>query len=267
MEHKSNTKIVVNTKDNKPVGNTKTDLRARYWMFTWNNYPEDWKTQLLPLTKRCIVHVIQPEIGKEGTKHLQGFIGWKEAIKFSTLKKVDPKIHWEKSKSKAAIDYCMKEDTRDGECFKKGVKEPLIKEFLPWQQEINKILAEKPNNRTIYWVYDREGNKGKTYFAKHWCQEKSTYMYVSGKAADMKYAIAMKLEMGENIECCIMDFPRTSEDHISYAGMEDIKNGIFFCTKYKSKQCIYDSPHVICMANFEPNKECLSPDRWYIITI
>jgi len=46
--------------------------------------------------------------------------------------------------------------------------------------------------------------------------------------------------------------------------MEEIKNGIFFSNKYKGKMCLFNVPHMICFANFGPEKEKLSNDRWVI---
>lgn len=91
-------------------------------------------------------------------------------------------------------------------------------------------------------------------------------LFLNGKAADMKFAIAQFVEENE-LKVCLLNFTRTVEERVSYEGLEAIKDGIFFCGKYESKQVIYDPPHVICFANFLPDKEALSKDRIKIITL
>ena len=49
--------------------------------------------------------------------------------------------------------------------------------------------------------------------------------------------------------------------------MESIKNGRVFSAKYESKMKVFDPPHVICFANFEPKREAMSADRWAIVDL
>ena len=36
---------------------------------------------------------------------------------------------------------------------------------------------------------------------------------------------------------------------------------------YESKMKVFDPPHVICFANFEPKREAMSADRWAIVDL
>ena len=66
-----------------------------------------------------------------------------------------------------------------------------------------------------------------------------------------------------NGECvCIFDYSRSEEDHINYEVIESSKNGVMFSTKYVSTQKVHTPPHVVIMANFDPNKSKMSADRW-----
>jgi len=65
----------------------------------------------------------------------------------------------------------------------------------------------------------------------------------------------------------IFDFSRSLENFISYDGLEKIKGGIWYSTKFKSKMCLCNPPRVICFANFPPNEEKMSEDRWNIINV
>lgn len=126
-----NSKIELGTEGaTRHKGNTsklchsRTRQRARSWCFTFNNYTENDPAQLakgfqqLGTKKYCF----QEEKGENGTRHLQGVINFKNAIEFSTLKKLNPKIHWEKCLNiKASIKYCSKPESKNGETFTYGI--------------------------------------------------------------------------------------------------------------------------------------------------
>jgi len=258
----------VDTQGKKPVGNTKSSLRARFWFFTWNNYTVDSIHTLLTSFSDAEKYAFQEEKGENGTPHIQGTVGWKNARDIHSLKKIDNKIHWEKCISKKALDYCTKSDTRIGEPYIKGYKlpKPEITEFKDWQKEILDIIDTDPDDRTIYWIYDQEGGKGKTKLCRHLCKTRSDTIFVTGKANDMKYAVAEWIQT-KDLKVCLLNFTRTVEGHISYEGIESIKDGLFFSGKYESKQIIYDPPHVFCFSNFLPAIEALTKNRWVIITL
>lgn len=62
----------------------------------------------------------------------------------------------------------------------------------------------------------------------------------------------------------IYDYTRTQESFISYQSIEEVKNGIFFSGKYEGKMIIYDSPWVIVFANYPPELQAMSSDRWIV---
>lgn len=82
---------------------------SRYWMFTWNNPPEDadpksWPTRYL---------IYQLEKGVEGTPHFQGYCTFATAKRLTGVRKI-AQVHWEmrKGSHEQAKAYCSKEDTR-----------------------------------------------------------------------------------------------------------------------------------------------------------
>lgn len=246
-------------------GNTSTP-RSRTWFFTYNNYEKDECHKITEYLKGT-EYVFQEETGENGTPHLQGCIKFKNAKRFQEIKNVWPKWHLEKCKKwQAAIEYCTKKETRTGEIFtniefEDELEDTLPKELHQWQQDILDLIKEKPNTRKIHWYYDHEGNIGKTTLAKHICIHNKRAIYVSGKATDIKYAIAtMKLKP----KIVIMDIPRSMEQYVSYQAIEEIKNGIFFSSKYESGQVLFNTPHFIIFANFHPDMTKLSSDRWVI---
>lgn len=255
--------------------------RNRNWIWTWNNYTEnDMKEVKTWSEAECEQCTIAMEVGEEGTPHLQGCWIFKNARTFASLKKLWPLMHLEKARNKkAALEYCRKEDTNVGQLVEKGVCEKVADPLLglklhDWQQELIDYIATKPDSRTIRWYYDPVGNCGKTSLAKHLCiKHDNEILYLSGGPSAIKYGIMSFLydkvkgklvRNDNNLRAAIFDFTRSQDERVSYQGLEEVKNGIFFNTKYECKQIVFNCPHVICFANFEPDVEKLSIDRWVI---
>lgn len=247
-----------------------TNIRSRAWQMTINNYTDE---DIIALNGEKVLledWAWQEEIGENGTKHLQIGIKYNNARSFNTIKTKFPRAHIEKCKCWAALKkYCCKEETRTGACIDSKL-EPKIKdpleghELYDWQQQVCNLIETEPDDRTVHWYYDKVGCKGKTSLAKHLCLEDENCLYLSGKCADMKYGIFKRLEQGKKIRTIIIDLVRSMETYVSYDGIESIKNGIFYNSKYESTMVLFDSPHMIVLANFLPDMDRLSLDRWDI---
>lgn len=73
---------------------------------------------------------------------------------------------------------------------------------------------------------------------------------------------------GEDI--VVFDLVRSSQDHINYEVIEQLKNGRFNSTKYLCEEKAVDhGKHVkmIVFTNEEPDRSKLSPDRWDFMTL
>lgn len=94
-------------------GNTKRPSGARNWAMTWNNYDEDELMALVEKLKdlEC-KFILGREVGKENeTPHIQGHIELSRKQRFTYLKNLCEKAHWEKAiDKKSSIRYCKKED-------------------------------------------------------------------------------------------------------------------------------------------------------------
>ena len=89
--------------------------RSRNWTFTLNNYTEE---DIKSICKIDAKYVFQEEKGENGTPHLQGILMFKNPKTFNGIKKLIPKAHIEKARSKiASIKYCTKVETRNGELY------------------------------------------------------------------------------------------------------------------------------------------------------
>nr|QTE03451.1 MAG: replication-associated protein [Anser anser CRESS-DNA-virus sp.] len=263
--------------------------RTRAWMITWNNYtPEDiefWKSYV---PDKCEQWAWQLEVAPTtGTPHIQAALYFKAQRTFTAIKKDLPKCNIQAVENWAAAStYCQKVKSRDeseeGDANiidkKKEKEKPKVTVKDPmdginkkqWQIDIDTII-EKPaevSDRKIYWYYDINGAAGKTTYAKHLAiRLVDRFLYLGGKANDIKSAIAQMVEKGNNPDVCIFDFVRSCESHISYDAIESVKNGIFFSGKYESNMVVFNTPHVIIFANFKPDLDKLSRDRWVIRSI
>lgn len=257
---------------NSDEGNTKKP-RLRSWFFTYNN-PEISATQLTQLlTSAGDVNkfAFQLEVGESGTPHFQGVCCWRNQIQFSTLKHLDTNIHWEPCKNiRAALQYCTKSDTRkDGPWVLGWHYEPPRTWAIPtphlWQSQVLERIRSGQGDRRICWIADPTGGWGKTTLAKHICGDLGGLL-VTGRASDIKYAIAQRLRRGR-MGTCVFHFTRTQEEYVSYQAIEEVKDGIFFSAKYEAGMCIFESPFILVLANFHPDRSKLTGDRWDVNVI
>lgn len=257
--------------------------RTRAFFFTWNNYTEDdlifWRAYV---QEKCDQWAWQLEVGESGTPHIQAALYFKAPRTFTAIKKDLPKVHIEAVRTwKGASIYCQKVKTRDPSTIgdiqiiekddkkekpKIDVKDPMIgKNKKPWQIKIDTVLDNPPDDRKIYWFVDINGGRGKTTYAKHLALRYSpNFIYLSGKAADVKCGIADMVSKGNNPNVCVFDYTRSSESYVSYEAIESVKNGFFYSTKYESGQVLFNTPHIIVFSNFAPHLGSLSADRWVI---
>lgn len=257
-------------KNTEGPGNTYKDPRSRNWFFTYNNYDQKIIDTILHYFKNN-KYMMQEEIGEEKTPHLQGCVSFPNAKKFSTLVNALGKgIHLEICKRwKKSLAYCSKPSFDGALSWSNGVKSKVIDPLqgivlYKYQQEVIDLIKQKADSRTIHWYWEPDGNAGKTALAKSICIKNTNAIYVRGRSSDIKYAVSQHLENAD-IEVLIIDLPRTSEGmYVSYQAIEEIKNGIFFTTKYEAGMCVFNPPHVIIFANGEPDCEKLSKDRWNV---
>lgn len=254
-------------------GNTRRVPSSKKWCFTWNNYDSgsDGSDGSISLILKNLdpndKYVIGEEIGENGTPHLQGFIKFAKKCRPLEMGIFSKAIHWEKARGSEEDNwiYCTK-DGKYVQNIKRIPKDPLRgKEFRPWQSNIMEKIKMEPDDRKIIWIYD-EGNSGKTTLCKHIALTMDAIV-LSGKGNDIRCGVAKWFENKTNLDVAIFSFVRTVEDYISYESIEQVKDGMFFNGKYESGMCIFDSPHVICFANFRPEKCKMTQDRWEIYEI
>jgi hypothetical protein len=155
--------------------------------------------------------------------------------------------------------------------MKPSAKLDLLKPDRPWSLNLlNYLESNPPDDRHIIWVYDQFGESGKTKLVKYLCNEFPLKYHFSRGAAsnkDTSFQITTALKSGWNQHCFFFDFPRDMENKNFYESLENIKDGMITSSKYLSHSAIFNSPHIVVMANFPPNISKLSKDRWRIFEI
>jgi len=232
-------------------GNTKLSLfRLRKGIFTLNNYTDTEYQDIKEwLKKDAKVAIIGKEVGKEGTPHLQGYFEFKNA---RNIKSHMPRAHIEKAKGTVKDNwiYCTKDDNFWCKGFNKRMLNFTVKidELRWWQKEIDEKIDEVPDDRTINWYWEEKGCSGKTTFIKYCIMNKKDkgIVVLSGKAADMKHMITeYKKKNGYLPEVIFMNVPRTSLEYLSYTGIEEIKDMLFFSGKYEGSMVCGPNPHIL----------------------
>lgn len=244
-------------------------IRSRSWFFTLNNPELGDVTQLTQyMDTMAAKYCMQMEQGESGTPHLQGVVYFDNAWSFGSVKQIDMRAHWERTKSWIkAVKYCMKSETRIDGPWTKGVlvRNPVktISVLRGWQQAEYDRLCGEPDDRSVRWLYDTTGNVGKTQFAKYLLVRLRGVCVVSGKGANMLHILAKAVEK-EDVKIVVFLFTRSVEDYVSYSTIESVKDGLVVSGKYDSQTIVMNSPHVLVLANFKPDESKLSADRWDI---
>lgn len=136
-------------------------------------------------------------------------------------------------------------------------------DLFTWQRELAAQLEEPAEDRLIYWYQDRLGGSGKTAMARFIMAEYgSRAVYLSGGSAkDILYQI-IKHKVDPSI--IVFNLARTQEGKVSYQAIETVKDGMVQSGKYEGGFRMYAPPHVIVFANWPPDFNALSQDRWML---
>lgn len=244
---------------------------SKAWCFTLHDYTEkDIEHLNVSFVSMFKELIFSEELGSSGeTKHLQGYFQLKKTGRPVELKILPKTAHFEKAKGNLQqnIDYISKEG---GNLYINGrkIRKPKILDedkLYIWEKKLLKLLKTEPDDRTINWYWESEGNSGKSTFTKFLCS-KYNAITLSNKCTDMKYGLVKFHEENHYYpDIIIIDIPRSIDlEYLSYTGIEEVKNGCFFSSKYESKQIIMPNPHIVIFSNEEPNYDKMSKDRWHI---
>lgn len=252
---------------------------AKLWAFTLHNWKSSDLDEIIEKFKEIKAkYIIGREMGdSEESPHLQGYVEFEKKLRPFSLH-LNQEIHWGKAglkvKSKNPLEirkhnikYCSKEDEEPFSSPEFNIPKDPMRGLKPnaFQQEVLDIVKKQPDNRTIYWYWDKKGNIGKTTLVKSLCMKyPEECILTGGKANDAKYQVA-SAKVDPRI--IFFNYTRSKQEYVSYEAIESMKDGIFASGKYESKMKLFNCPHVIIFANFPPITTELSLDRWKITEI
>lgn len=119
------------------------------WVFTHNNWtPEDRQRYLDFESTYC---VLGEETSSTGTPHLQGFITFKRAYRFTQLQKLVPGAHWEPAKCADAANYCMKDRYTIQDRRQQGKRNDIeeVRQLVARDAPMHEICAVASGYQTI----------------------------------------------------------------------------------------------------------------------
>lgn len=256
----------VTSKNDKEKENGSRISGRKRWLFTFNNYPDDWQQQMEKGLERCFWFCGEEIAPTTGTPHLQGYVEFPVKVRPIGYKGFPKQISWQACNGdrKDNLIYCNKESGK-----KYGNLIPPRKIVFPtfdkdWQIEVLEKIKEIPDDRTIHW-YHGTGGIGKTTFCKY-LVEKHGAIIVSGKGADVRNAVLTYLnDKGCYPELVLFPIPRSyNTDYLSYEALENIKDMFFYSGKYEGGQVCGPCPHLFIFSNEYPETEKISKDRWMI---
>ena len=143
-------------------------------------------------------------------------------------------------------------------------------EMKDWQRAFQRITKQGSSDRTINWLYDPYGKSGKTVWSQHMTDNGNGWCVIStvGREADFNHNLSNAISEGWSGQGLILDLPRTCDrKNYIYTCLEGAINGRITATKYTGGFIDVGKPHVWVFANFGPDVERMSQDRWRVLEV
>jgi uncharacterized protein YdcH (DUF465 family) len=142
----------------------------------------------------------------------------------------------------------------------------------PWQQEVLSFFYDEkkedflePDDRAIYWIYDKKGATGKSKFIKWICinRPEDVVKIIFGTSSQLSSAL---ISAGAR-KCYFIDMPRTlpKENKLDsmIATIEDLKNGHLVSVRDgQYNQLVMSPPYIIIFSNQKCPVNLASKERW-----
>ncbi len=146
-----------------------------------------------------------------------------------------------------------------------------------WQRWVLAQLESEPDGRTVNWLWESDGNVGKSCLIQYILSQRDDVLVVSGSRGDILSGVADWVDpvnqkgstgCGRPLHAIFVDIPRCSPEAISYGALESLLNMFFYNRKYRSRMvCLLQKLHIFIFSNSRPNVNMLSKDRWNIMWI
>lgn len=127
-----------------------------------------------------------------------------------------------------------------------------------WQQRLLSDLTDEPDDRSIVFVVDEAGGKGKTWFQRFLLTTypEKTQVLSAGKRDDVAHAI----DSSKSI--FLFNVPRGGMQFLQYTILEQIKDKMVFSPKYNSTTKMIPEAHVCVFCNEYPDMNKMTHDRY-----
>ena len=140
--------------------------------------------------------------------------------------------------------------------------EPELETGVPsgWQDELVRELELDADDRTVRFIVDEEGGKGKTWLCRFYLTKHDDAQVLGpGKRDDLAHAIDPSKRV------FFFNIPRGSMQFLQYGVLESLKDRIVFSPKYDSKvKKLKSKVHVIVLCNEHPDMHKMSADRYNV---
>ena len=132
-----------------------------------------------------------------------------------------------------------------------------------WQRDLVDRLANPADDRSIDFVVDAEGGKGKTWLCRYMMTMNQKVQILGvGRKNDLAYLISTDKTI------FLFNVARGQMEFLSYSLLEALKDRMVISTKYQGEMKTWtDNVHVVVLGNEEPDYEKLTADRYNVITI
>ena len=263
------------------------------WRITYSKVSKDQLIQILTESK-IMFSQFSVEKGKKGNLHYQGVSKpsaksrWKLDRMWRVFQKTIPSVCFPtldycegmhiNSWSKAIVSYTEKSETHIEGPFTIGELDTALEEkdgstdfdlklsdlpkLYPWQQIIADRHKDPPPlfHSKIYWYYEPRGQIGKTMLGRYFhLKHKAIYLQGAGRHI-------LATAFNNPSFWYIFGLTRSDENRISYRALESLNDNFYmsgFGSDATGMRC-RKTAWTIVFANFKPQLDCISTDRWVI---
>lgn len=220
------------------------------------------KRAIKEFIKKHDIHkwIYAKETGQGGYEHWQ--VRLYTSATFDELKGAFPEAHIEQSTEwgeyeRKEANFVSSEDTTD----------ILRCRYGKLRQNQRRILRQvyRQSDRGITVVYDPKGNTGKSFLSRY-LFERNIGFYVPPTVRNTQGIIQYVASGYRGQRIIVIDIPRSSRWTIElYEGLEAIKDGLVYDTRYSAKMRDIWGVKILCLTNSIPKLDALSMDRWKIL--
>ena len=131
-----------------------------------------------------------------------------------------------------------------------------------WQSDCLATVTPTPCDRKVKWYWENVGNVGKSWMGRYLLLHHDALILGAMKKLDLLHVIA-KTIWGKKV--VVFDLTRSNEEgavKVIYEVIEQLCNGVIHSGKYDSQTVMVPKVHILVFANFEPDRQTMSVDRW-----